>query len=196
MRIGEKEFSRLPAHLQRLFVKLPNPGSEEVLSAFPAAPGAQREVNDTFRPKTGTAVYGDYGPRPTVEPRGDSGSAARFFYQAKADSNDRIGSKHPTVKPVDLMQYLVRLVTPPKGTVLDPFAGTGTTGEAAWREGMNAVLIEREEEYRTDIAERMRLCLSGPDERAREIIKRKDLVADAGPLFGGTESAVRGGGAG
>ncbi|MCB1460925.1 MAG: site-specific DNA-methyltransferase [Nitratireductor sp.] len=148
-------------------------GSAEVLAAFPDAPGAQREVNDTFRPKTGTAVYGDYGPRPTVEPRGDAGSAARFFYQAKADSNDRIGSRHPTVKPVDLMQYLVRLVTPPGGTVLDPFAGTGTTGEAAWREGMNAILIERELEYQDDIAERMRLCLSGPDERAREIIKRK-----------------------
>lgn len=168
-------------------------GSAEVLAAFPDAPGAQREVNDTFRPKTGTAVYGDYGPRPTVEPRGDAGSAARFFYQAKADSNDRIGSKHPTVKPVDLMQYLVRLVTPPGGTVLDPFAGTGTTGEAAWREGFNAILIERELEYQEDIAERMRLCLSGPDERAREIIKRKDLVADAGPLFGGTDSVVRGG---
>lgn len=161
-------------------------GSEEVLAAFPDAPGQQREVNDTFKPKTGTAVYGDYGPRPTATPRDDGGSASRFFYCAKAGSNDRIGSKHPTVKPVDLMAYLVRLVTPPGGTVLDPFAGTGTTGEAAWREGFKSILIEREEEYQSDIAERMRLCLSGPDELRREIIKRKGLADDdAGPLFQG-----------
>jgi site-specific DNA-methyltransferase (adenine-specific) len=109
-----------------------------------------------------------------------------LFYSAKADAEDRIGSKHPTVKPVDLMQYLVRLVTPPGGTVLDPFAGTGTTGEAAWREGFNAILVEREPEYQQDIAERMRLCLAGPDEKAREIIKRSGKAElDAGPLFGG-----------
>lgn len=159
-------------------------GSEEVSAAFPEAPGQQREVNDTFTPKTGAAVYGDYGPRPTVQPRDSGGSAARFFYSAKADSDDRIGSKHPTVKPVDLMRYLVRLVTPPGGIVLDPFAGTGTTGEAAWREGMKAILIEREPEYQADIAERMRLCLTGPDEKRNAIIKRKGLADDnAGPLF-------------
>ncbi len=56
------------------------------------------------------------------------------------------------------MRYLVRLVTPTGGTVLDCFAGTGTTGEAAWREGFNAILIEREPEYQQDIAERMRLA--------------------------------------
>ncbi len=161
-------------------------GSAEVIEAFPEAPGQQREVNDTFKPKQGTAVYGNYGPRPTVQPRDDGGSAARFFYSAKADADDRIGSKHPTVKPIDLMRYLVRMVTPPGGTVLDCFAGTGTTGEAAWREGFNAVLIEREPEYQKDIAERMRLCLSGPDEKKREIIKRRGLAEeDAGPLFGG-----------
>ncbi|RKD68994.1 DNA methyltransferase [Rhizobium sp. WW_1] len=161
-------------------------GSAEVIEAFPEAPGQQREVNNTFKPKQGTAVYGDYGPRPTVQPRDEGGSAARFFYSAKADADDRIGSKHPTVKPIDLMRYLVRLVTPPGGTVLDCFAGTGTTGEAAWREGFNAVLIEREPEYQHDIAERMRLCLAGPDEKKREIIKRRGLTEeDAGPLFGG-----------
>jgi site-specific DNA-methyltransferase (adenine-specific) len=178
-RIGEGENGRWPANLI-------HDGSEAVILAFPDAPGQQREVNETFAPKKGTAVYGDYGPRPTVQPRDNGGSAARFFYSAKADADDRIGSKHPTVKPIDLMQYLVRLVTPPGGTVLDAFAGTGTTGEAAWREGFNAVLIEREPEYQHDIAERMRLCLSGPDEKRREIIKRSGLAEDdAGPLFGG-----------
>lgn len=126
----------------------------------------------------------------------DIGSAARFFYTAKADSNDRIGSKHPTVKPVDLMQWLCRLVTPKGGTVLDPFAGTGTTAEAAFREGFNAVLIEREAEYQADIRRRMALVLAGPDERAREIIKARTggKQADAGPLFGGLDTPPRGAG--
>ena len=85
------------------------------------------------------------------------------------------------------MQYLVRLVTPKGGTCLDCFAGTGTTGEAAWREGFNAVLIEREAEYSADIRRRMALVLGGPEERAREAIKErmKDKPRDDGPLFGG-----------
>ena len=57
------------------------------------------------------------------------------------------GVAHPTVKPLALMQWLVRLVTPPGGTVLDPFAGSGTTLEAAMLEGFNAVGIEREADY-------------------------------------------------
>ena len=72
------------------------------------------------------------------------------------------------------------------GRVLDPFSGTGTTGEAAFREGMRAVLIEREPEYQGDIRRRMKLALGGPDERARESIKAKmkDKPVDHGPLFG------------
>jgi site-specific DNA-methyltransferase (adenine-specific) len=124
---------------------------------------------------------------------GDSGSAARFFYSAKADKDDRLGSKHPTVKPVDLMQWLCRLITPPGGLVLDPFAGTGTTGEAAWRGGFRALLFEREVEYQADIARRMALALAGPKERAREAAKARGLVADAGGLFGGLDDGQRGG---
>jgi DNA modification methylase len=82
-------------------------------------------------------------------------SAARFFYTPKADAGDRLGSKHPTVKPVDLMAYLCRLVTPPGGLVLDPFAGSGTTGMACLREGFRAILIEREAEYIADIKRRL-----------------------------------------
>lgn len=161
-------------------------GSDEVISAFPDAPGQQREVNDSFAPKTGTAVYGDYGRRPTATPRDDGGSAARFFYSSKADAEDRIGSKHPTVKPIDLMQYLCRLVTPPGGTVLDPFAGTGTTGEAAWREGMKAILIEREPEYQADIARRMDLVLKPMERTAVAKGKGKLQGAEGTPLFGGS----------
>ncbi|KQU96800.1 hypothetical protein ASD00_18300 [Ensifer sp. Root31] len=175
-----------PSEKGRWPANLIHDGSDEVVSAFPEAPGQQMAVGPENGAKTSVNVFGDYGARDQFEPRGDTGSAARFFYSSKADADDRIGSKHPTVKPIDLMRYLCRLVTPPGGVVLDPFAGTGTTGEAAWREGFNAVLIEREPEYQQDIAERMRLCLAGPDEKRREIIKRRGLVEDdAGPLFGG-----------
>ena len=87
---------------------------------------------------------------------GDTGTASRFFYTAKADKGDRADSRHPTIKPVDLIRWLVRLVTPPGGTVLDPFAGSGTTGEAAMLEGFDAILIEREAEHAADIAHRQR----------------------------------------
>ena len=54
---------------------------------------------------------------------------------------------HPTVKPTELMKYLIRLVTPKGGVVLDPFMGSGSTGKAAVREGMDFIGIERELEY-------------------------------------------------
>jgi DNA modification methylase len=117
--------------------------------------------------------------------------SARFFYTAKADKQDRMGSKHPTVKPVDLMQWLCRLITPPGGTVLDPFAGSGSTGEAAWREGFKAILCEREEEYQADIAERLRLANAGPMERTRRAIKQVDSL---GQLFGDNDNNPIGGG--
>ena len=89
-------------------------------------------------------------------PAGDSGSAARFFYCAKASKSERNGSKHPTVKPVDLMRYLVRMVSPPEGgVILDPFAGSGTTAEACIREQVSGIAIEREAEYITDIQARI-----------------------------------------
>lgn len=99
----------------------------------------------------------------------DEGSAARFFYCSKASRKDRNegledpgpqfkqgttlrdvenaagelkGNTHPTVKPTELMRYLVRLVTPPGGTVLDPFAGSGSTGKACMLEGFNFIGAE------------------------------------------------------
>lgn len=78
----------------------------------------------------------------------DSGGASRFYYVAKASRKERgAGNSHPTVKPVDLMRYLVRLITPPGGTVLDPFGGSGTTALACLAEGFECVLIEREQDY-------------------------------------------------
>lgn len=81
---------------------------------------------------------------------GDSGGASRFFYTAKAPKRERPnvnGVQHETVKPLAIMRWLIRLVTPPGGTVLDPFAGSGTTIEAAIIEGFNPVGIEMEADY-------------------------------------------------
>lgn len=80
------------------------------------------------------------------------GDAKRFFYCPKASTRDRDeGAKdrnrHPTVKPTDLMRYLCRLVTPPDGIVLDPFAGSGSTGKAAVMEYFQFIGVEREAEY-------------------------------------------------
>lgn len=72
---------------------------------------------------------------------------ARYFYSAKASKKEKDGSDHPTVKPLELMKYLVRLVTPKEGLVLDPFAGTGTTGEAAILEDRKYYLIEKTQKY-------------------------------------------------
>jgi site-specific DNA-methyltransferase (adenine-specific) len=78
----------------------------------------------------------------------DSGTAARFFYCAKANRKDRgDGNNHPTVKPTELMRYLIRLVTPPGGTVLDPFMGSGSTGKAAALDGFHFIGIEKERAY-------------------------------------------------
>ncbi|MEO0385061.1 MAG: DNA methyltransferase [Pseudomonadota bacterium] len=195
-RIGTFERSDMvtPERLGRWPANLIHDGSDEVLAAFPSdlksGTGAVKRASSAQANGNAGAAYGAESREagtPMIS-HGDSGSAARFFYSAKADADDRIGSKHPTVKPVDLMRYLVRLVTPKgpagqRGTVLDPFAGTGTTGEAAFCEGFNAILIEREDEYVADIKARMALCLAGPDERKREIAKRRDESADAGPLF-------------
>ena len=148
--VGSSAKGRWPANVL-------HDGSEEVVALFPHQSGGgapPRRYADKFRNS-----YGAFKGNATEQGIGPtSGNAARFFYCAKANKIDRAGSKHPTVKPVKLMRYLVRLVTPPGGLVLDPFAGTGTTGEAAALEGMRAVLIEREAEYRKDIRRRLRVA--------------------------------------
>lgn len=160
-------------------------GSDEVLAGFPhtasGKPGVMRKgVNDG-------AAYGKESRAPGTQMTGfgDEGNAARFFYSVKADSEDRFGSKHPTVKPVDLMQWLVRLITPKGGVTLDPFAGTGTTGEAAWREGVRAILIEREQEYLKDIRVRLTHADSGPMTRQHARTKNSSpKEEEIGGLFG------------
>ncbi|MFZ4111191.1 MAG: DNA methyltransferase [Polymorphobacter sp.] len=128
-------------------------GSEEVLAGFPET------VSGTFsghrnEPKT-KGVYGKFDLQDERGHVGDFGSAARFFYSAKAGPLDRIGSAHPTVKPVDVMRWLVRLVTPPGGLILDPFAGSGTTGIAAMAEGFDCELIDLMPDHVADIERKL-----------------------------------------
>lgn len=83
-----------------------------------------------------------------IEDYGDKGGASRFFYCPKASKKDRNEDNiHPTVKPTELMLYLIKLVTPVGGTVCDPFMGSGSTGKAAIRGGFDFIGIEKEEEY-------------------------------------------------
>jgi site-specific DNA-methyltransferase (adenine-specific) len=96
------------------------------------------------------------------------GEAARFFYTAKASGEDRdemLGDVprniHPTVKPTELMRYLVRMVTPLGGTVLDPFTGSGSTGRAAMLEGAQFIGCELSPEYAEIARARIRYTL-GP----------------------------------
>ena len=128
-------------------------GSPEVLAGFPETQASSDRPRNNGEFKS--VAKGRELPHVTGGHADTGGSAARFFYTPKADKLDRLDSKHPTVKPVDLMAYLIKLVTPPGGTVLDPFAGSGSTGMAAMREGFDAILIEREAEYVADIQRRL-----------------------------------------
>lgn len=156
-------------------------GSDEVLQLFPDTGKStggrigKKTMNTVTNVPAGQYEAGDPG-------YGDSGSAARFFYCAKANKRDRneglehmpvrrasamgydIGlgeagegmfkdrnpqkqNHHPTVKPTELMRYLCRLITPPGGTILDPFTGSGSTGKAAILEGFNFIGIELDADY-------------------------------------------------
>jgi DNA modification methylase len=167
-----KELGRWPAN----FI---HDGSDDVVALFPDTGKStggrigKKSMGDVTNVPAGEYEAGDPG-------YGDSGSAARFFYCAKASKRDRnegldgfeakrdhdgrkdggVGgdnprnrtnnaklNHHPTVKPTTLMQYLVRLVTPPNGTVLDPFMGSGSTGKACAYEGFDFIGIDQSAEY-------------------------------------------------
>jgi DNA modification methylase len=105
------------------------------------------------------STAGLFGQRQQGQLYADTGGASRFFYTAKASTDERPsvdGVAHPTVKPVDLMRWLVKLVTPPGGIVLEPFAGSGTTVEACVLEGFRCIAIEREGDYLPLILQRIR----------------------------------------
>lgn len=131
-------------------------GSDQVLECFPDAPGQLGDLKNHSRSiKSPNGIYGVQPPRYDAIKRVESNkSAARFFYSAKTSPTDRsagmlggMTNNHPTVKPTALMQYLVRLVTPPGGVVLDPFMGSGSTGKACMREGVSFIGIELDSDY-------------------------------------------------
>jgi len=143
-------------------------GSEEVEAAFAA-----------FGKRRSAGIYGNernasegalFGKRTGGATFNDTGTASRFFYCAKASKADRDDglngerSTHPTVKPTALMRYLCRLVTPPGGTVLDPFTGSGSTGRGAVLEGFNFIGAELSPEY-ADIARRRIAAVQHEPER-------------------------------
>lgn len=169
--IGGSESGRWPANVI-------HDGSTSVLKGFPYT----KSGTDNVSRSSGADKLGNTGAAYNKESRptgttmiayGDEGSAARFFYCAKASPSERHaglgkvpaqfkhgstlrdsenlkghkGNYHPTVKPIALMSYLIRLVTAVGGTVLDPFCGSGTTGVAAILEGMEFIGIERQEDY-------------------------------------------------
>lgn len=158
-------------------------GSEEVVSLFPAKAGAAAPVKGTEQSDASTGNVTGQRERVLGAFHADSGSAARFFYCAKASKSDRdegvmlamvtgaemtgrepdtdglnspragagrtsgARNNHPTVKPTALMQWLVRLVTPPGGKVLDPFTGSGSTGKACAIEGFDFIGFEMDPHY-------------------------------------------------
>lgn len=118
-------------------------GSGQVVAGFPQSSAK----NGVTQGEGKGGIWSESTGKRAGPTHGDTGSAARFFYCAKASKKDRgEGNAHPTVKPTELMRYLCRLVTPPGGTVLDPFMGSGSTGKAALLEGFVFIGIEREQE--------------------------------------------------
>jgi site-specific DNA-methyltransferase (adenine-specific) len=122
-------------------------GEQEVLELFPetkSAGKARTASEGTHGGKSGIFGIGE----PAMRYGDNGGSAARFFYCAKASKKDRNeGNNHPTVKPTALMAYLCRLITPKGGVVLDPYMGSGSTGKAAIREGFSFVGCELDKDY-------------------------------------------------
>lgn len=187
MHVPQSDPSKRAGTVGRHPANLLHDGSAEVVALFPQTPGQIARSSSSSSRKTQN-VYGEMkrgAPGGEMEPRNDAGSAARFFnafpldaepirYHPKATKADRAESKHPTVKPVALMEWLVTLVTPPGGVVLDPFAGSGTTGQAARNLGFDCILMEAEAQFAADI--RRRFDLASPA-----------LDPDIAALLGGIE---------
>jgi DNA modification methylase len=130
-------------------------GSDELMDIF-ASFGERKSCKSPSKARSPGAIFG--GSRSQGNLPMDAGTAARFFYCAKASKSERCGSGHPTVKPVKLLEWLVKLITPPGGTILDPFAGIGSTGQAARNLGFDCFLIEQNEAYVTVIHRRLAAC--------------------------------------
>jgi hypothetical protein len=142
----EENLGRWPANIL-------HDGSDKVMDIF-ARFGERKSCKSPSTARSPGSIFG--GSRTQGNLPMDTGTAARFFYCAKASKSERCGSAHPTVKPVKLLEWLVKLITPPGGVVLDPFAGIGSTGLAARNLGFGCILIEQDESYVNDINRRLR----------------------------------------
>jgi DNA modification methylase len=189
--VGLHQSERPIGYLQTVQGRFPanfiHDGSDEVLQMFPSAnKNGKLTIGGTPRKNGGHILNGSPDRTNSIMSFGDSGTAARFFYCAKASKSERdfglndlkinqttgggggIGdylndvnsasgkygsekapakNNHPTVKPISLMRYLCRLVTPLTGIILDPFMGSGTTLLAAYDEGFNCIGIEKDSQY-------------------------------------------------
>ncbi len=143
--VGSTALGRFPSNLIL-------DGSDEVIALFPQSKGQQGDVKGTEPSHTGdenTNCYGEYG-RVASPKRGDNGSAARFFYCSKSSRSERNSggdNNHPTVKPLALCEYLVKLVKMPEyNLILDPFCGSGTTLLACGNLGIHSIGIDSDED--------------------------------------------------
>jgi len=139
-----------PSDAGRWPANLIHDGSDEVVELFPEQSSgrltADQQINGGY--KGAKNCYGDAQTGGSQEFQQNAGSAARFYYCAKASGADRgPNNNHPTVKPTDLMRYLVKLVTPERGVVLDPYLGSGTTAVAAKLVSCDYVGCELNPEY-------------------------------------------------
>lgn len=156
-------------------------GSDEVMAGFPESDSGGGPAAGTPRTKVNTYNSATVS---LSQPYGaNSGSAARFFYTSKAGPLDRLGSRHPTVKPVDLMRWLCRVVTPPGGMILDPFAGSGSTGIAALAEGFGCTMFDIEAAHVADIERKLAIVNGDGAHMLTELHRYRDQKP-LGGLFG------------
>lgn len=173
MKIDEGTFDKMPVNLQKMFCKVQK-DYEEAGRVLDEQSGWSRSTKG--KPRKSTSSGAGWGMTATGAEYEDAGGASRFFYCPKVSSKERNAgcetledkdwkmdgaavpqradrpfnpskNNHPTVKPIALMEYLIRLVAPPGGVVLDPFLGSGSTAVAATRLGFRWVGCEKEADY-------------------------------------------------
>jgi DNA modification methylase len=145
----DPETSNQPDTVGRFPANFIHDGSDEVTGLFPYSKSGKmtgdQQLNGGYN---GGTIYGTAARGGTTDFQASEGSAARFFYCAKVSKKERgENNDHPTVKPQELMKYLIRMVTPEGGTVLDPFMGSGSTGMAAKELDIDFIGIELDPDY-------------------------------------------------
>jgi len=153
-KITETDYKEMSPELQALYEKLPNPGSDEVVGLFPNTKSGAKKANQDNYNHDGKDFVATLGAS-VNEYKASEGSTSRFFYCAKSSRSERNkgteeldhGNNHATVKPIALMEYLVKLVTKENAVVLDPFTGSGSTLVACKNTNRNYIGMELDTEY-------------------------------------------------